>query len=267
MGQRGAITVWFGETPGPRWWIYGNTAYTNGNDFQFVAVGATSPALWHDLAIYLIGMTQSTNNVQFDLKSPGLGPGPTPVAGHGADDALFSKIALPLGHGVSAGLLLSYETSHFDASSVAAPDNTVRYQTYWRPSGGFGVAWQPNTRLLFGFRALLNNDLERRKDATGTVEGLARSAELRLGGYVSPWEGALIDVLRFARNRSLAPDESPGVSSTARAARLDRHTPRRCPCRCGSGLNSPTTALWLIEFWGAHCVTPPPEPDRSSVSA
>ena len=173
---------------------YGNTAYTNGNDFQFVAAGATSPALWHDLAIYLIAMTQSTNDIQFKLKSPGLGPGPTPVVGHGADDALFSKIAMPLGHGVSAGILLSYETSQFDASSIATPANTVRYETYWRPSGGFGIAWQPNKLLLFGFRALLNNDLERRTDATGTAEGLARSVELRLGGSVSPWEGALIDV-------------------------------------------------------------------------
>jgi hypothetical protein len=173
---------------------YGNTSYTNGNDFQFAALGATTPALWHDLAIYVIGMTQSTNDVRFDLKSPGLGPGATPVAGHGADDALFSKIAMPLGHGVSAGLLLSYETSHFDATSVAAPDNTVRYQTYWRPSGGFGIAWQPDRRLLVGLRALLNNDLERRTDATGAVEGLARSVELRLGGSVSPWEGAWVDV-------------------------------------------------------------------------
>jgi hypothetical protein len=139
-------------------------------------------------------MTQSTNDIQFKLKSPGLGPGPTPVVGHGADDALFSKIAMPLGHGVSAGILLSYETSHFDASSIATPANTVRYETYWRPSGGFGIAWQPNKRLLFGFRALFNNDLERRTDATGTAEGLARSMELRLGGSVSPWAGALIDV-------------------------------------------------------------------------
>ena len=173
---------------------YGNTAYTNGNDFQFVAAGATSPALWHDLAIYLIAMTGTTNDIQFKLMSPGLGPGPTPVVGHGTDDALFSKIALPLGHGVSVGLLLSHETSHFDACSVAAPDNTVRYETSWRPSGGLGIAWQPTKRLLFGFRALLNNDLERRTDAAGTVEGLARSVELRLGGSVSPWEGALIDV-------------------------------------------------------------------------
>src|SRR5215469_7368402 len=54
---------------------YGHTSYTNGNDFQFAAIGATTPALWHDLAIYLIGMTQSTNNIHFDLKSPGLGRG------------------------------------------------------------------------------------------------------------------------------------------------------------------------------------------------
>jgi hypothetical protein len=114
--------------------------------------------------------------------------------GHGTDNALFSKIALPVGHGVSAGILLSYERSHFDASATAAPDNTVRYETFWRPSGGFGIAWQPSKRWLFGFRALLNNDLEQRSDSSGTSEGIARSAELRLGGSVSPWEGALIDV-------------------------------------------------------------------------
>ena len=173
---------------------YGDTSYTNGNDFHFAAVGATTPALWHDLAIYLIAMSENTNEVHFKLKSPGLGPEATPVVGHGTDDALFSKIALPLGHGVSAGVLLSYETSHFDASSVAAPDNKVRYETFWRPSGGFGVAWQPNKLWLFGLRALLNNDLERRTESAGTTEGLARSVELRLGGSVSPWEGALIDV-------------------------------------------------------------------------
>jgi len=173
---------------------YGDTSYTNGNDFHFVAAGATSPALWHDLAVYLIAMTETTNDVQFKLKSPGLGPNPTPVVGEGTDNALFSKIALPVGHGVSVGVLLSYERSHFDASATAAPDNTVRYETFWRPSGGFGIAWQPSKQLLFGFRALLNNDLERRTDSHGTSEGIARSAELRLGGSVSLWEGAWIDV-------------------------------------------------------------------------
>jgi hypothetical protein len=139
-------------------------------------------------------MSESTNDLQLNLRSPGLGPGPTPVTGRGTDSALFSKIALPLGHGVSAGILLSYELSHFDGSSVAAPGEAIRYETHWRPSGGFGVAWQPDKRLLFGVRVLLNNDLERRSDPAGTSEGLARSAEFRLGASVSPWEGALIDV-------------------------------------------------------------------------
>jgi hypothetical protein len=173
---------------------YGDTSYSNGNDFHFEAIGVTTPPLWHDLAIYLIAMTEGTNDVRLSLRSPGLGPGATPVVGSGSDAALFSKIALPLGYGVSAGILLSYERSHFDASSIAAPGDVVRYQTSWRPSGGFGIAWQPGARLLFGFRALLNNDLEQRSDPAGTSNGYARSAEYRLGASVSPWTGALIDV-------------------------------------------------------------------------
>jgi len=222
---------------------YGNTAYTNGNDFEFVAAGVTSPALWHDLAIYLITMAQTANDIRFNLKSPGLGPGPTPVVGDGTDHALFSKIALPLGHGVSAGLLLSYETSHFNASSVAAPDNSVRYETSWRPSGGFGIAWQPNKRLLFGFRALLNNDLERRTDAAGTDEGLARSVELRLGGSVSPWEGALIDVggTRLERRNAIA--ETHTITYEPNIGFEQALFSRRLTLRFGVDETSPTAGL------------------------
>ncbi len=222
---------------------YGNTSYTNGNDFQFAALGATTPALWHDLAIYLIAMTQSTNDIQFKLKSPGLGPGPTPVVGHGADEALFSKIAMPLGHGVSVGVLLANETSHFDASSIAAPANTVRYQTYWRPSGGFGVAWQPDKRLLFGFRALFSNDLERRTDATGTTEGLARSVELRLGGSVSPWEGALIDLGGTRLQRSNAIAGTHTVTYEPNIGFEQALLSRRLTLRFGVDETSPTAGL------------------------
>lgn len=222
---------------------YGDTTYANGNDFHFEAVGVTTPPLWHDLAVYLIAMTESTNDIHFDLRSPGLGPRATQVAGHGTDDALFSKIALPLGHGVSAGVLLSYETSHFDASSVTTPENTVRYETRWRPSGGFGIAWQPTQRLMFGFRALLNNDLERRIDALGTSEGLARSAELRLGGSVSPWEGALIDIgaTRLEKTNTIAgthattPEPNVGLEQALFA--------RRLTLRLGVDETSPTAGL------------------------
>lgn len=185
---------------------YGDTHYTNGNDFHFSAVGATSPPLWHHLAIYVIAMFQGTNDVRLNVKSAGLGPGAVPVIGTGSDTAVFSKIALPLGKGFSAGVLLSHETSQFDATAVQNPNQRVRYQTDWRPSGGFGVAWQPNKKLLFGFRGLLNNDLERRIDPVTVVEGKAHTAEFRLGGSVSPWNGALIDVggTRLERRNALA---------------------------------------------------------------
>src|SRR6516165_4007512 len=45
---------------------YGETSYTNGNDFHFVALGATSPPLWNDLAVYLIALNETSNTVQFD---------------------------------------------------------------------------------------------------------------------------------------------------------------------------------------------------------
>lgn len=111
---------------------------------------------------------------------------------------------MPLAKGFSAGVLLSHETSEFDA--VAVSGRAVHYGTRWRLSGGFGVAWQPNKKLLFGFRLLSNNDLERRTDLAGVMEGAANTLELRLGGSVSPWHGALLDVggTRVERRNSLA---------------------------------------------------------------
>jgi len=173
---------------------YGDTHFTNGNDFHFAAVGGTTPALWHDMTIYVIGMDQGTNNIHYNASSPGLGSGTIPATGSGSDHALFTKIAMPINKEWSVGLLLSYETSAFNAQSISNPGQTVHYNTQWRPSGGFGVAWQPNKTVLVGFRALLNTDFERRTDSSGISEGLARSSEYRLGVSVSPWNGALIDI-------------------------------------------------------------------------
>ena len=222
---------------------YGDTSYSNGNDLHFEAVGATTPPLWHDLAVYLIAMTESTNDLQLKLKSPGLGPAATPVSGHGTDDALFSKIALPLGHGVSAGVLLSYEVSHFDGNSVAAPAESIRYQTQWRPSGGFGIAWQPDKKLMFGFRALLNSDLERRIDPAGTSEGLARSVELRVGGSVAPWEGALIDVgtTRLEKRNAIAATHT--ISHEPNIGFEQSLLARRLTLRLGVDETSPTAGF------------------------
>lgn len=222
---------------------YGDSSYSNGNDFHFAALGATSPSLWRRLVVYLIAMKEDTNTLHINLRSPGLGPDSTPVIGHGSDDALFSKIAMPLGHGLSAGVLLAYETSHFDAQSTGTPADSVRYDAKWRPSGGFGLAWQPDKRWLFGFRALLNNDLERRLDPAGTSEGLARSTELRLGGSYSPWAGALLDVggtqlekrNAIAQTHTLTHEPNIGFEQALFA--------RRVTLRLGVDETSPTAGL------------------------
>ncbi len=224
---------------------YGDTSYSNGNDFHFAALGATSPSLWRRLAIYLIAMREDTNDVHFNLKLPGLGQGATPVSGTGVDQALFSKVAMPLGHGISAGVLLSYETSRFSAHSISVPQSSVRYGTSWRPSGGFGVAWQPNTRLLFGIRGLFNNDEEQRTDSHGVSEGLARSAELRLGGSVAPWQGALIDVggTRLEKRNAIA--QSHAVTYEPNIGFEQALFARHLSLRFGVDETSPTAGLSL----------------------
>src|SRR3569623_2510651 len=151
----------------------GVTAYTNGNRFTFTSVGATTPPLWHGLAIYAIALSQHAEGLHLSLASPALGAPARPVQASGANQAVFTKIATPLGDAAAA---------------------TVHYATRWRPSGGLGVAWQPLPRLLFGARTILNHDEEVRTDDAGTTQGLARSYECRLGAAASPWTGAILDV-------------------------------------------------------------------------
>src|ERR1700722_3533064 len=53
----------------------GATGYTNGNVFQFTAVGLTTPDLWHGLAIYVLGLAQTGTNIRLALADPALGTG------------------------------------------------------------------------------------------------------------------------------------------------------------------------------------------------
>jgi hypothetical protein len=101
---------------------------------------------------------------------------------------------MPRGHGCSAGVLVSYERSQFDAVSDHTAGQYVNYKTGWVPSGGFGVTWQPSKRFLFGFRALFNNDDEKRTDDLGVTTGTNNTQEYRLGMSVGLWQGALVDV-------------------------------------------------------------------------
>lgn len=171
---------------------YGVTSYTEGNDFTFTAVGVTSPPLWHGLAIYAIALSQHATGLNLALSSPGLGNA-AKVRGSGTNEAVFTKVAMPLEHGFSVGVLLSYELSQFDATTISG-NRSVHYETQWRPSGGFGLTYQPNGRVLMGVRAILNHDQEVRDDPVGRTQGLARSYEYRTGISVSPWKGALVDV-------------------------------------------------------------------------
>ena len=179
----------------------GNTRYANGNNFGFNAIGVTTPALWHGMTVYAIALSQNANNISAFLKSPGLGSVPVATHGDGNNQAVFVKAALPLNKQFSFGILLSYERSQYSAAADNDQEGFVRYQTGWLPSGGLGLTYQPTPRFLFGFRALFNQDMERRTDNAGSVQGVASSQEYRLGASVVLWKDALIDIGGNLRSR------------------------------------------------------------------
>ncbi|MBI3789268.1 MAG: hypothetical protein HY275_00100, partial [Gemmatimonadetes bacterium] len=187
----------------------GVTSFDGGNQLTFTAVGFTSPSLWHDLSLYAIALSQHATDLTTTLNAPLNGDAQL-THGSGADQGLFFKAAMPLGAGWSAGLLLSYELSQFDATG-ASTGVAVHYETQWRPSGGFGVTWQQTSRFLVGSRVILNSDAELRRDGTVETTGISHSFEWRVGGSALLWKGALVDVgsTRVARSSGLS-----GASST-----------------------------------------------------
>lgn len=181
----------------------GVTSYSNQNNFSFTAVGFNSPALGHKWVMYAIALSQYANDVSMSIKSPTLGASSAPVHGDGNNQAVFIKVARPFKSGVSLGFLLSYERSQFSLLSDQDPSNYVRFQTAWLPSGGVGLTWQPNNKILFGFRGLLNHDRERKIDNQRFYSGLNLAHEYRLGFSLVMWPGALIDIggnLRYRYN-------------------------------------------------------------------
>jgi hypothetical protein len=179
----------------------GTTVYTNSNRFGFTAVGVTLPSFKNGLTLYAIALSQYATGVSTTLKYPGSGGLPDAVHGDGNNQAVFIKAAMSLGSGISAGILLSYERSGFNAHSDEKMGQFVNYQTRWVPSGGFGVTWQPSRRVLLGFRALFNNDIEQQSDNVGSRNGRNNTQEYRLGVSVGLWKGALVDVGGNVRHR------------------------------------------------------------------
>lgn len=172
----------------------GLSAYTNSNRFSFTAVGVNSPRLNKGWVLYAIALSQYATNINLSVKSPAIGPSSTAVFGDGSNQAIFMKAARNFSHGWSFGVLLSYERSQFSVNGVSDPGDFVHYQTYWLPSGGFGLTWQPYSKLLVGFRGLFNHDREKQIGNLGTFQGLNLAHEYRLGFSWVLWRGALIDI-------------------------------------------------------------------------
>ena len=223
----------------------GQTQFTNGNGFDFESAGMTSPQTWHRLTFYGIAMTQRGNGIRLSVQSPGLGAGTVPITGNGSDLGLFGKIAMPLGRGVSVGVLLSRETSQFDGAADAAPGSAIHYASAWRPSGGLGLAWQPNKRLLFGSREMVNNDMEYRTDPAGTTHGEIRSSEFRLGASLSPWKGAWLDMGGTSLIRSNAQAATQSHTYHPNLGVEQNLPDKHITLRCGVDETSPTAGLSL----------------------
>lgn len=162
------------------------------NFFSFSGVGVTTPSFWNGSAFYVIALGQHATGVRtWSLTSPS--PSKPPSTGNLSDTSVFIKFAKPLGKQWSIGFMGAYELSQ----ATLLPDNgapPIRFDTSYRPSGGFGVHWHPDDHWQFGARVILNHDWETRSQGGMTKQGLLRAYEYRLGGAYAPWNGTLIDV-------------------------------------------------------------------------
>jgi hypothetical protein len=223
----------------------GSTTYPTGNEFSFSAVGVTLPPFSHGFTIYAIALSQYAAGVATTLKSPGPTDPPTAVHGDGSNQAVFLKMAMPFGKGFSGGLLLSYERSQFDANADNTPADNIRLRTNWVPSGGFGLSWQPNRTFLLGFRALFNNDEEKRVDNTASFKGANNTQEYRFGLSVALWPGALIDIGGNVRHKSNQLYHTGGTATEPNLGFEQRLWHQHVAFRFGLDETSPTGGISL----------------------
>jgi len=191
---------------------YGSSYFKdNGNQFNFSAVGFTTPKFWENAALYVVAMSQTASSIAtWSANSPSSSKPPS--TGNGSNQALFVKFAKPVSETVSVGVLLSYEQSQMALDPLNGT-HSIDYSTSWMPSGGAGVSYQPESWLLVGARVILNNDWETRVDGTGTTQGLLRSNEYRAGVSVTPWSGGLLDAGVSVLDRSSAVDGTASVTA------------------------------------------------------
>lgn len=211
----------------------GVTAFSDtGNRFQFTAVGFSTPKLPGDIGVFVVAMSEWGSGIRVHLKSPAFAAG-AGFEGEGSDEAVFVKLARPLGNGFSLGALVGYEHSVFTATANGGA-GTVNYGTGYRPSGGAGLTWEAGKLLLAGVRVLTSQDLETRTDSLGAASGLLSSWEVRGGAAVRPLPWLLLDL---------------GYAGLARRSGLDRSSSFESSLVAGAELALLDDHLWLRGGW------------------
>ncbi len=226
---------------------YGGTFFTDtGNDIHFVAAGYTTPSFWHGTALYVIAMAEWASDLKLHLKSPAFPTG-ADLRGEASDQAVFIKIARPLGRGVSIGVLLGWERSALSSVDPSG-GGFLNYATPGLPAVGGGVTWEASRWILLGARFLLNNDWETRTDAKSSASGWYHSWEWRLGISVRVWRGALLDLGYVGLWRGSAVDGTATVEHALLAGYEQELWPGHLIVRAGWNETSPTAGL-TARFW------------------
>ena len=220
---------------------YGYTHFTDtGNDIHFVAGGFTTPSFWRGGAFYVVVVDEWAQGLHLNPTSPAY-PHGAPLIGDGSDQAVFAKLAWPLPHGFSAGVLLGWERSAMTARDPAGGAG-ISWSTTYLPSAGGGVAWE-GKKMLAGVRFLSNNDMETRRDATGSVTGYYGSFEIRAGVSVKVWRGGLFDAGYVGLWRRNDIDKTNRFEHALVAGYEQEVWPRHLTVRVGWNETSPTAGL------------------------
>jgi hypothetical protein len=109
------------------------------------------------------------------------------------------------------------------------------------------VAWE-GKKILAGVRFLSNNDLETRRDITGSTTGYYGSFELRAGVSVKVWRGGLFDVGYVGLWRRNDVDKTNTWENALVAGFEQVICPNRVTLRIGWNETSPTAGA-TVRVW------------------
>jgi hypothetical protein len=212
-----------------------------GNTFTFSAVGFTTPRFWKDAAFYVIALGQTGTDARvWDFTTPNASKPPS--TGNISDTSVFVKFAKPITPAWSFGVMGAFELSQ----ATLIPDNgapTIRFNTSYLPSGGFGLHFHPDSHWQVGARVILNHDEETRRQGDAVRSGLLRSYEYRLGAAFSPWPGTLLDAGGVVLDRSNAVEHTKTFDLHPTLGVEQALVPKRVWARAGLDETTWTTGM------------------------